>query len=338
MTVRWGAVLLPILVAQAACAPATPQRSETYHASTRAATTLDPTVQRIAREELARVVDEWRPAAAVVVVLDLVNGSVLAAEGRDRDRDDPTLASRRSYVTGSTLKTFTIAAALDAGTINVDALVDCGARSYGTHKLTDPSEHGTLSVSDVLAVSSNVGTSRIYDTLGLGKLVSALHRFHVGDPPAKFPEVSDATSIEAATLASGELAEATPIQVAAGYAALFNGGVYLAPTRDRTSAKVSERVVRHETARTMIAMLERTITSNLGTGKLARIDGARVAGKTGTADLGHDHSYASFVGTVLDREPRFVALVGLEDPREGGTGPTAAAPAFARIARRLLVP
>jgi cell division protein FtsI (penicillin-binding protein 3) len=293
-------------------------------------------VQQIAREEVERVVSEWQPTATILIVLDPATGAVLAAEGRDRRRDDPTLPFRRAYVTGSTLKTFTIAAALDAGTINIDAMVDCSTRSYGAHKLFDSGEHGTLSVSDVLAVSSNVGTSRIYDTLGLERPVAALRRFHLGDPPAKFPAVSDASSIDAAILAAGELAEATPMQVAAGYAAILNGGVYLVPTLDRARAKAPERVLRQETARTMIAMLERTITSDLGTGKLARIEGARIAGKTGTGDLGRDRSYASFVGTVLDREPRFVALVGLEDPREGGTGPTAAAPAFARIARRLL--
>jgi cell division protein FtsI/penicillin-binding protein 2 len=75
--------------------------------------------------------------------------------------------------------------------------------------------------------------------------------------------------------------------------------------------------------------------SEIGTGKLARIKGMRVAGKSGTSNA-DGHVYASFVGTVLDREPQFVALVGLEGPREGGSGPNAAAPVFARIARRIL--
>jgi cell division protein FtsI/penicillin-binding protein 2 len=82
-------------------------------------------------------------------------------------------------------------------------------------------------------------------------------------------------------------------------------------------------------------MLENAVSSAPGTGRNARVQGLRVAGKTGTADLGDGHTYASFVGTVLDRQPRRVVLVGLEAPQNDGNGATAAAPVFARIARRL---
>jgi cell division protein FtsI (penicillin-binding protein 3) len=239
-------------------------------------------------------------------------------------------------VTGSTLKTVTIAAALDARTIGVDARVDCATRSYPTGKIFDPEEHGILSVADVLAVSSNVGTTRIYDTLGLDNFVAALRRFHFGDPPARLPVVDDGASARAAVFAAGELMEATPMQVAAAHAAIFDGGLYIAPTLSPTRTPVTERVLRPETAELMMAMLERSVSSDSGSGKLARIDGLRVAGKTGTGELAGGRTYASFVGTVLDRSHAFVVLVGLEDPREGGSGPTAAAPVFGRIMRRLL--
>lgn len=86
----------------------------------------------------------------------------------------------------------------------------------------------------------------------------------------------------------------------------------------------------------MTGMLEDIIESNLGTGRLARIEDVRVAGKTGTADLEGGRSYASFVGTVVGFKPRFVILVGLEAPQKEGSGPSAAAPVFARIARRII--
>ena len=86
----------------------------------------------------------------------------------------------------------------------------------------------------------------------------------------------------------------------------------------------------------MRGMLEDIIESNVGTGRLARIEDVRVAGKTGTADLPGDRSYASFVGTVVGFQPRFVVLVGLEAPRDGGSGASAAAPVFVRIARRII--
>jgi cell division protein FtsI (penicillin-binding protein 3) len=321
-----------------ACAsPAVPPtvRATEAKPASQATSTLDPRVQRIAREELEHAVAQWQPAAAVVVVLDASTGAILAAEGQDGGRADPSVASRSAWVTGSTLKTFTIAAALDEGTIDAGARVDCAPRFYGAAELRNASDHGLLSIADVLATSSNTGTSRIYDTLGLDRLVATLQRFHIGEPPGNIPAVSDGAGIKAAMLAIGELAEATPMQVAAGYAAIINGGTYRVPAFTRANA-VPERVVRPETARTVLAMLEAAVTSDLGTAKLARVDGLRVAGKTGTADLGHDRAYASFVGTVLDRQPPFVVLVGLEAPREGGTGLSAAAPTFARIARPLV--
>jgi cell division protein FtsI (penicillin-binding protein 3) len=85
----------------------------------------------------------------------------------------------------------------------------------------------------------------------------------------------------------------------------------------------------------MNAMLEGAVTSDRGSGRLARVDGVRVAGKTGTGELSDDRTYASFVGTILDRPSPLVILVGLEEPNRGGSGPSAAAPTFARIAKRL---
>ena len=332
---RAALAALVVAFSVGACTPAGP----TFDAPRPARavrTTIEPNWQWIAREELELAVTDWKASAGVVVVLDPATGRVFATSGIDHGRDAPMLAFDKTYVTGSTLKTVTIAAALDARTIDVDAHVDCATRSYPTGKIYDPEEHGILSVADVLAVSSNVGTSRIYDTLGLEGFVAALRRFHLGDPPATLPVIDDGASGRAAVFAAGELMEATPMQVAAAHAAIFDGGLYVAPTLSPTRTPVPERVLRPETAQAMIAMLERSVSNDNGSGKRARIDGFRIAGKTGTGELAGGRTYASFVGTVLDRRHAFVVLVGLEGPREGGSGPTAAAPAFARIMSRLL--
>ncbi len=291
-----------------------------------APSTVGVSVQHIVTEELDRAVAEWQPAAAVVVVLDVSTGAVVVMEGRDHGQNVPLLASTRTYVTGSTLKTLTIAGALDAHTIALDAQVDCATRSYGADKLTDGDEHGVLSITDVLAVSSNVGASRIYDTLGRDRFMTLLKRFHVGDPPASLPTLTEG-SVQSGMLGAGELAKATPLQMALAYAAIFNDGVYVAPDHP------AERVLQSATAKTMVDMLEAIVASDRGTSRSARTAGLRVAGKTGTA--AGDFVYASFVGTVLGQSSRYVVLVGLEAPREGGFGPTAAAPVFSRIARRL---
>jgi len=291
-----------------------------------------PPIAAIVREELDRAVAEWTPQAAVAIVLDPATGAILAAEGRDHGKDDPSLPARASWVTGSTLKTFTIAAAIDAGVVTPETRVDAAPRAYGPRTLRDASEHGILSVTDVLLVSSNVGASRVYDAFGLERLLGTLHAFHLSDPPAQLAPIADPHGIDAAMLAGGELMPASPLQVAAAYAAVFAGGVYRAPTTSG-QASAPERVLGEATSRTMVAMLERAVSE--GSGAAAAVRAMRVAGKTGTGDLGNDRNYASFCGTVLDRAPPRVILVGLYDPARSGNGPKAAAPVFARIARRL---
>ena len=300
--------------------------------ATVASTTFDSTVQAVVREELDRAVAEWKPSVAVAIVLDARTGAVLASEGREGSRSDASIPTTRTFITGSTLKTLTFAAAFEEKTIAPDAKVDCATRTYPQGELHDSSPHGALTLAEVLAVSSNVGTSRVYDTLGLDRMTKWLRRFHFDDPPSHLPSLADATSLDAAMLAGGELAEVTPMQMAAAYTAFFNGGVYASPSTDPTPVH-TEPLLGAETLRLLLPMLEGVITT--GTGKLARIEGHRVAGKTGTGEHG-DKYYASFVGSVLDAKTPFVVLVAFDLPKSSGyTGGSAAAPTFARIARRL---
>jgi cell division protein FtsI (penicillin-binding protein 3) len=134
---------------------------------------------------------------------------------------------------------------------------------------------------------------------------------------------------------------ASPLQIAAAYATLANEGEYVAPTRThRTGPAPRERVMKAETARNVVSMLEGVVYGEKGTGKLARVDGVRVAGKTGTAswDLpgGGEGIYASFVGFVPSTSPRFVIVVGVEQPKGEGGGGVVAAPAFSKVASRAL--
>ncbi len=317
------------------CTSADKPAAVTPSSKTSVVPTLDPRVQSIAREEIDAAVAKWKPSAAVVIVLEAKTGAILAAEGRDGTRDDGSIATARTFVTGSTLKTFVIAAALEEKTIAPDAKVDCATRKYDAGELHDASPHGMLSIPEMLAVSSNVGAARVYDTLGLERLYKWFRLFHFDDPPSHLPVVTDGASLKAAAFASGELAEATPMQMAAAYAAIVNGGSYVPPSSTRGPV-VSQRVLREETVATVMTMLEGVVTSDIGTGKLARIEGHRVAGKTGTGEH-HGNYYGSFVGTVLDAKTPFVVLVGLELPQASGyTGASAAAPTFARIAQRIV--
>jgi cell division protein FtsI (penicillin-binding protein 3) len=125
------------------------------------------------------------------------------------------------------------------------------------------------------------------------------------------------------------------MQMAAAYGAIVNGGSYVAPTTSRGPV-VATRVLREETVAQIMPMLDGVVNSELGTGKLARVEGHRVVGKTGTGDH-HGKYYGSFVGAVLDGKTPIVVLVGMELPSTSGySGGSVAAPTFARIAKRVL--
>src|SRR5262249_13533395 len=117
-----------------------------------------------------------------------------------------------------------------------------------------------------------------------------------------------------------------------------NDGVYHAPIRSGAAPSASERVVPADVARAVVALLDGVVNAEQGTGRAARVDGVRVAGKTGTAEYtrdGHEMTYASFVGLAPREHPRFVVLVGAEVSGSGKvTGGKLAAPVFSRIAAR----
>jgi beta-lactamase regulating signal transducer with metallopeptidase domain len=321
-----------------AAAPAAPAASTS---------TIDPRIQRIADEELDRAVAAWQPAAGVVVVLDPATGAILANAGRAGGRV-ADVGAARAYVTGSTLKAVMLAAALDEGVVTPAESFDCenGARAYGPRTLHDSTSNGLLTLPQMMAVSTNVGFSKVFDRLGGDRLSRWLRRFHFGVAPpvsgavaGELPARIEDRSFEGATVAIGGGMTASPLQMAAAYAALANDGVYVAPTLSSGGSAPREAIVRPDTARAVVAMLEEAVAGERATGKLARVAGVRVAGKTGTAELpwpGGEVVYASFVGIVPADHPRFVILVGVEAPRGGESGGTVAAPVFAQVASRAL--
>jgi cell division protein FtsI (penicillin-binding protein 3) len=249
---------------------------------------------------------------------------------------------------------FTLAAALEAGVVSPTERIDCeqGKWTYQGEPFHDSHTNGLLTVPELFAVSSNVGFAKIFDRVGGERIERTLRAFHFGASPAiegaasgSLPEHIADHSVAGAMLAIGESMTASPLQVAAAYGAIGNGGLYVAPTLVRRTGEASrEHALSPETAHTVTTMLEGVVTSPHVTGTLAQVEGQRVAGKTGTAEWelpdGSKHSYSSFVGFVPATSPRFVILVGLEQAldKDGDTagGGEAAAPAFSRIATRAL--
>jgi beta-lactamase regulating signal transducer with metallopeptidase domain len=292
-------------------------------------TTIDPQIQAIVDDEIERMNKEWSPCAAIVLVLDPSTGNVLAVGYRGGTESTAQLAAVRPMVPGSTMKPLVIAAALDEGVIQPTDTFDASPSSLAPLKDAEP--HGVLDVRGILTVSSNVGLAKIFDRLGGAKLADWGRRFHLASVPSTIPD-----GPSGAAVAIGAKFSSNPLEIAGAFATLANGGIYHAPTfvphRDE-----GERVVRAETAATVLGLLE-GVTSEHGTGKAAHLDGVKVAGKTGTSHLGQGTAdyYASFVGTAPADHPRYVIFVGAETPRDGGSGGKVAAPVFARVMNRLL--
>ncbi len=311
------------------------------------ALSIDPRVQAAVEAEVVHLSQEGATRAVVAVVLEATTARVLALGGFRQSAEEPDLPARVEYDPGSVMKSFSVAAALDRGAVKPDEMVVGAGHEgwvYGGQTISDAKPHGPMTLGDVLAFSSNVGTAQIFTKLGKEGLGEALRKFHLGDKPGvelpeaaagRVPDVTKATDSVAASVAYGGSVAPSPLQIAAGYAVFAAGGVYRAPSMLRGPVAAGEPVLKPETAKRMLELLEGTVSRDDGTGREARIPGVRVAGKTGTWSL-EGGSYADFVGIVPADEPRFVVLVGVDTTASGYTGGTIAAPAFARIARQLL--
>ena len=222
---------------------------------------IDPVIQAAAEDELERALREWQAPAGAVVVLDPQTGEIRANAGRLRGAP-ADVATTTAYVTGSTMKAVTLAAALDEGVVTAADTFDCGhgSLSYGGQTIHDNGTYGTLTISQMLAVSSNVGFARLFDRLGGARLERELRALHFGVAPGSMPDRIDDHSSAGAVVAIGETVTATPLQVAAAYAAIANDGAYVAPTESvRGGAPPREQVMKRETAHTVLAMLDEVV-------------------------------------------------------------------------------
>ena len=337
--------------------------------------TIDSAIQSMSEEVLDELMATWTPASASVVVLDPSNGDVLAMASRptfDPNRPVDTLAQtvnhaiQSDFEPGSTMKAITVAAAIETGAIRKEESFFCekGKWKYTEdYSISDTKPSEWLSVSEILAVSSNICTTKIYERLDKQRMHEWVQRFHFGERPPI--ELSGATAgvlapwqtwsdIQGANVSFGQGMTASPLQVAAAFAVLAGGGAYRAPTVVRKvlspegeelpiTRSPKEQIIRAATARIVLEMLENVVHSDKGTGKNAVVPGYRVAGKTSTAQkaskqggYAEDEYFASFVGALPAKHPRVVILVSVDDPQGGHYGNVVAAPTFAALGSRVM--
>lgn len=332
--------------------------------------TIDSAIQAMVEEEINTLVRQWNPVGTSIVVLDPKTGEVLALANRptfdpnhpvDRALQTTNLAVQAAYEPGSTLKAITVAAALELGAVRENETLYCekGRWQYTPRNvLHDAHPAEWLTITEILAASSNICTTKIADRLGKETLAKWVRRFHFGERPGvQLPGATAGllaphekwSDIQMANISFGQGMSASPLQVAAAFAALANQGEYHDPTivqriLDARGGTVwehkpeGERLVRPATAKSVIRMLEMVVHSKLGTGEKALVDGYRVAGKTSTAQkagAGKGYAeglyYSSFVGALPARDPRVVILISVDAPEGAHYGNDVAAPSFARL-------
>ena len=335
---------------------------------------LDAYLTLVTETALMRAMQEHNAKAAMAVMIDVPTGEVLsmvslptfdpnnpegAAEGGARNR-----VITDAFEPGSTMKTFTFAAAFDAGKLRTDEFFDCemGRMKLGKYTIRDTHPMGSVTAAEVYQQSSNIGTVKVGRRVGKDKLNAVLRAFGFGSrsgiglPGERYGVVRPVDrwgDIGLATVAFGQGLTATPLQITAGFAAVASGGMYRPPRLalrvvDREGrvqdikAKLPERRAISERAARQLLEVMAGVPTAKGTAKLAAVPGYRVAGKTGTAQKVSGGRYdpdkwlASFVGIVPVEDPRLVISVFVDEPNPTHLGGKVAAPVFREIAEATL--
>lgn len=320
---------------------------------------IDDRIQYIAHAAVKQAAEANAARGAAAVVLDARTGELLALAnwpdfdpGR-RGQVDPNQIRDRAvtdtFEPGSTLKPFTIATAIESGVVHPDTVVDTapGRLTISGRTITDDHPRGALTVEQVVARSSNVGTAKIalqmpaqslWETLTAVGFGQAPHAGLAGAVPGHLRPASTWRPVEQATIAYGYGISVSLLQLAHAYLVFARDGDIVPVSVLQTQTPVAPvRVLSAATAAKMRRMLE-LATSDEGTAPAARIAGYRVAGKTGTARKLRDGRYvdayvSSFVGFAPVSDPRIVVAVMIDDPRAGRYyGGDVAAPVFGAIA------
>jgi len=320
---------------------------------------IDLRLQYLAYRSLKAAIQRHKAESGSIVLLDIQTGEVLAMVNQPtynpNDRSQYVAERYRNraitdiFEPGSSIKPLILAAALESGQYKPSSYVDTspGYVIVGPKKIEDRRNLGRISLTTVLARSSNVGATKIAMSLQPDQLWGAMKQFGLGSMTASgFPGESAGLlthynhwqQISQATLAYGYGISVTPLQLAQAYAAIGNGGglrqVSLIALDEPAS---SERIVSAETASAVRQMMEEVVRPG-GTGTKAAVAGYRVAGKTGTAwkfsagGYSEDKYLSIFAGLVPASDPKLAAVVIIDEPHgDLYYGSDVAAPVFSEV-------
>jgi cell division protein FtsI/penicillin-binding protein 2 len=335
--------------------------------------TIDMRVQQIVEEELAPIMAKHFPQSASAIVLRPRTGEILAMAtlptfDPNAPGEFPGEARRNRILTdtfepGSTFKTVILAGALNDGVVRLTDQYDCenGAFHFAGKILHDHEYYGVMSVEQIIAKSSNIGTAKVAIKMGKERTYSYIMDFGFGDrtripltgeDPGYIPKLKDWKLIHISRIPIGHGVSATPLQMMMAMAAVANGGVLMRPmlvdslideqgqTVVKYQPQTVRRVISEASANNSVQALKSVVER--GTAEKAALEHYTVAGKTGTAqkvvngEYSHEKYYASFIGFFPADSPELCIFVSADEPlkRTGYYGGVVCAPVFKRIAER----
>lgn len=324
------------------------------------ALSIDLRLQYLAHRELQRTIQEFKAKAGSLVMVDVKTGEILALVNyptyNPNNRASYSASGSRNralvdvFEPGSTVKPFTIAAALGSGRWQPGSTVDVGngQMKIGKYTIRDVSRGGVLDLTNVLKKSSNVGISKIALDIGAEPVASLMQQVGFGadtglgfpgESAGRFPIHRRWGAAETATMAYGYGFSVTATQLAHAYAILGNNGVSVPLSLLRKDRDVTEsQVLNPATSQVVLEMLRSVVEDEGGGGQRAKVPGYHVAGKSGTAKKSLSGGYTQdsyrslFAGVGPVSEPRIALAIVIDEPSQGGYfGGVVAAPAFSRI-------
>jgi cell division protein FtsI (penicillin-binding protein 3) len=334
------------------------------------ALSIDLRVQGALEDELSNAVVKLEARGGVGIITDTQTGEILAlasypdfdpaTAGRATDDQRLDRAAQSVFEMGSTFKVFTLSAALDSGTANMESRYDVSSLSIGSRVIHDDEhQNRVMTLPEVFIHSSNIGTSKLALQMGGERMVRYFDSFGLFRPaPVELRESAHPIvprQWNEGTVASASFGHAisvSPLQVAAGMGAILNGGTYVPLTLRKLApgqAPVGRRVIKASTAETMLGLMRLNVMK--GTGSKANVPGLRVGGKTGSANKivggrydGHK-VVASFASVFPADGPvnakRYFVLILIDEPKGNAfssgqrTAAWTAAPAAGRVIDRI---
>ncbi len=322
-------------------------------------TSIDLRLQYLAYRTLKSAIKSHEARSGSIVVLDVKTGEVLAMVNQPtynpNDRSQFAAARYRNraitdiFEPGSSLKPLVVAAALESGQYRPSSIVDTapGYIDVGPKRIEDTRNLGRVSLTTILARSSNVGITKLAMTLQPDQLWDTMTRFGFGalttsgfpgESAGMLTHFSHWQPISQATLAYGYGVSVTPLQLAQAYAAIGDeGNLRSISLVALDQPHEAQQVISGDTATAVRRMLEEVVRPG-GTGTKASVDGYRIAGKTGTAwkfatgGYSEDKYISIFAGLAPASEPRLATVVVIDEPRgELYYGSDVAAPVFADV-------